>query len=186
MLIGLSGKIGSGKSTVADLMKLRKREYQIKAFAHKVKEITSLMTGVSLGACYSQEGKNTYLKDWGMTVGEFQQKLGTEAIRNNLHPDAWVLALFSDYTDNQHWIITDVRFPNEAVAIKSRGGILVRMEGDPVGVRANSKRDLNHASETSLDNYDHWDYIIQNTSTLQALEAEVFEFVTDQRWRDKI
>ena len=78
-----------------------------------------------------------------MTVRELFQKIGTDAIRNNVHQDAWVNALMTDYkpdkfyskhearsvsTSFPNWIITDVRFPNEVKAIKSRKGILIKVE----------------------------------------------------------
>ena len=181
MLIGISGKIGSGKNTVANLIMDttdNKYAWQDKAFAGKLKQITSIMTGVSIEDCYSQEGKNIFLKEWQMTVGEFQQKLGTDAVRMNLHQNAWVITLFADYNPGySNWIITDVRFTNEAKAIKKRDGLLIRVEGDPAGIAANSGRDLNHASETGLDSWSPWDFMIDNTGTIDELNEQVKEFV---------
>ena len=77
--------------------------------------------------------------DWDMTYREFLQKLGTEAMRDGLHTNVWVNALFADYIPHKkeggfqrsvkdtngipydfeyeveypNWIITDMRFPNE-------------------------------------------------------------------------
>ena len=63
--------------------------------------------------------------------------------------------------NQSNWIITDVRFPNEAQAIKDRGGILIRINRDN-GTRA---IDVNaHLSETALDDYDGFDYVIDNDS----------------------
>ena len=66
------------------------------------------------------------------------QIIGTEYIRDKVHPNAWVNALFSDYRDkvdfdnnlpkSSSWIITDMRFPNELEAVKSRGGITIRVD----------------------------------------------------------
>ena len=121
--------------------------------------------------------------EWGgMTVREFLQKLGTEAVRNNLHTNAWVNATFADYETTypvydkeralvippttKKWIITDVRFPNEAQAIKDRGGVLIRVNrpGIPVG---------EHPSEIALDDYYGWDFIVHNDKTLADLELTV-------------
>lgn len=84
-----------------------------------------------------------------LTPRKILQLLGTEAGRNIIHPNIWVNALFSDYIDKyrglsiinaetkkevakyaeneSHWIITDVRFPNELKAVKDRGGISIRI-----------------------------------------------------------
>lgn len=71
------------------------------------------------------------------------------------------------------WIISDVRFPNEAKAIKDRGGILIRIERDYV-LRGGPEDPKNqHPSETALDYFEDWDYIIQNDSTVENLIQKV-------------
>jgi hypothetical protein len=65
--------------------------------------------------------------------------------------------MFSSYNDNENYIIDDVRFKNEADIIKEKGGILIRLEGDPKGIRAKDLRDPNHISEIALDDYDKFD-----------------------------
>lgn len=171
-IIGIHGKIGSGKDTLADYIVQNNDSFKKKSFAFKLKYMTSFLTGIELEDCFTQEGKNTYMPEWGMTVGEFQQKLGTEGMRKGVHENGWVLALFSEYNpDNyeENWIVTDVRFPNEAQAILDRGGILVKLEGDPAKIRANSSRDMNHPSETSLDDWKKWNYVYTNDGSLEDL-----------------
>lgn len=79
-----------------------------------------------------------------LTPRKLLQLLGTECGRQIIHPNIWVNALFADYKgiDNPlekghpeewgkpNWIITDVRFPNEAQAIKDRGGVVIRVNRD--------------------------------------------------------
>ena len=77
-----------------------------------------------------------------LTPRKLLQLLGTECGRDIIHPNIWVNALFADYKLSKplgleghdwsegnlpKWIITDVRFPNEAQAIKDRGGIVIRV-----------------------------------------------------------
>lgn len=71
-----------------------------------------------------------------------------------------------------NWIITDVRFPNEAKAIKQREGINIRLQrgGD---YDIDNKQ---HESETALDNYE-FDYIIDNNYTIEALIEQVREIL---------
>lgn len=124
-----------------------------------------------------------------MTVREFLQKLGTEGLRNGVHENIWVNALMADYKRPSHWedrfyrngvisgreevwgdlpnwIITDTRFPNEAQAIKDKGGIIIRTDRPNVGPKNN------HASETSLDNW-QFDYKIWNGSDVFSLISSV-------------
>lgn len=172
MIISISGKIGSGKDTFADMIITKDSRFVKRSFANKLKQIGSILTNTNLDDWFTQEGKNINLPTWGMTIGQFQQKLGTEAIRNGLHTNAWVLALFADYDSTKDfWIVTDMRFENEAKAVKKANGHLIRINGDPAKVRENSTRDLSHPSETSLDQYNGFDEIIDNIETLQHLEA---------------
>jgi hypothetical protein len=99
-----------------------------------------------------------------MTARSLLQIVGTDAMRDQLHENVWVNALFADYNENSRWIITDVRFPNEAEAIKKHGGIVIRINRD---VDTN-----NHLSETALDDYE-FDYVIDNNSDMYKLALDV-------------
>lgn len=74
------------------------------------------------------------------------------------------------------WIITDVRFPNEADAIRERGGIIIRVNrkhgyNTPDGKWKEMPINY-HESETALDNYD-FDYVIENDTTIAELKEKV-------------
>jgi hypothetical protein len=112
-----------------------------------------------------------------MSVREFLQKLGTEAMREGLHTNVWVNALFADYKppkmsqyNPSNWIITDMRFPNEMEAVVARGGITIRVvrPGTSVGT---------HPSETALDDA-HFDHVISNDGTIEDLIERVRQILT--------
>lgn len=67
-----------------------------------------------------------------------------------------------------NWIITDVRFPNEAKAITDRGGILIKVVRPETDHLAG-----NHKSETALDDYVDWDVVIHNDSDIDNLIEKV-------------
>lgn len=168
MIIALSGKLQSGKDTLARYLLELLPGYEPKQFAEKLKLIVSIMTGAPLRDMATAEGKQRYLPAWKMTVGEMLQRVGTDAVRNHVHVDGWVLATFAYYTPQSNWIITDCRFPNEAEAVKSRGGILIRVNR---ARRDTAGRDTNHPSETALDNYAGWDFTVDNNGTLEDLQT---------------
>ena len=213
-IIGISGKIGTGKYTVAKLIniicknpdfsdatvehfyhngKFISNTWDVKKFAGKLKHIASILTGIPEYKFEDQEFKKALLgPEWGntstntplnsiepfkdiefnnlMSVREFLQKLGTEAMRKGLHDNTWVNALFASYYSGSRWIITDVRFENEADAIRSRKGLLIRM------VRNNAEVNSDHPSEIGLDKYEFDVYLINN-GTLQDLIPKVRELV---------
>lgn len=160
-IIGIAGLAGSGKDTVGEAIvafgKFERENWEIKKFATELKRIASILTGYKIQDFESQEFKNAKLgPEWGdMTVRDMLQKIGTEAMRDNLHPDVWVNALFSTYGYNSRWIITDVRFPNEVERIKQHNGTLIKVVRP--GVVA-----LDHYSEKALDDFDGWDHVINN------------------------
>lgn len=102
-----------------------------------------------------------------LTVRSFLQKLGTESVRNGLHHNTWINALFADFTEDSKWIITDVRYPNEYEAIKQRGGVMIRVN------RGEQSKDA-HISETALDDF-KFDYTINNNGSLDELKENVSE-----------
>ena len=231
MLIGISGKMGSGKNLVCTIIQgltaAKKhnienpsfewiKKYYInsiweqKAFAGKLKQTASLLTGIPVEKFEDQEFKNTQLgEEWWYFQGRngslmsynkdskrsdedlikttprlLLQIIGTECIRDKVHPNAWVNALFADYKYEIHrsevptraagfidqhvypnWIITDMRFPNELEAVKSRGGITIRVTR--TGIHTPKIEDL-HPSETALDNAE-FDYYIDNSGTIEDL-----------------
>lgn len=173
IIIGISGKVGSGKDTVAHFIKQHDPSFQSKAFAYKLKKIVSLLAGCDFELTLTQEGKNVYIEQFGKTVGEMLQQVGTDALRDNFDKNVWINGLFTDLKPGHNYIITDVRFKNEADALKAKGGYLVRVNRPINPIAENSGRDLKHPSETDLDDYAHFDAIIENKGTLDDLEYTV-------------
>jgi hypothetical protein len=175
--------------------------YEIKKYAYKLKQIASLLTGVPIENFESHEFKDTvmgeewwYFKFGGIktsyighehwdktnafsklfkpTYRQFIQQLGTESLRNNCHPDVHVNALFADYEkEYSKWLITDLRFINEAERIVKENGILLRVINENIPIPENE-----HISEKELDDY-NFHYTIYNNGTLEELELEVKKFL---------
>lgn len=173
IVCGVSGKIGSGKTTLCEYIVRQHGTCLVRNFADRLKEEVAMHLDIDLSLCYSHDGKNTPLPEYGdgMTIGTFLQKWGT--MLRELHPDIWINAVQSwlrqqiaarspDDDDDEKLIVLigDVRFPNEVAWIKRIGGFVVRLEGDPGGIRARSSRDLAHVSETALDAYTAWDAVL--------------------------
>jgi hypothetical protein len=198
MIIGINGKIGSGKDTIGEIIQglcltNKNQTFEIKKFAGKLKQIGSLLTSIPVEKFEDQEFKKLPMGlEWEMTYREFLQKLGTEAMRDGLHTNVWVNALFADYIRNDdkliriteenleewqegeypNWIITDMRFPNEMKAVAEREGVTIRVvrPGTVVG---------NHPSEVALDDA-KFDYEILNDGSIEVLVQKVREILTKE------
>lgn len=180
---------------------------------------------------YNATGRHTYNLKESMksniicvkpTPRMLLQEIGTNLFRDKLHPDCWINATLSDYTpincDNladvleeihqlgrvvmPDWVITDLRFPNEAKAIKSKDGITIRINRPkyPHGIykigencytgsigmenfdKALKKEAgiVEHESETALDDYE-FDYVIENNGTIDDLIEKVKEILIKEK-----
>ena len=107
-VIGISAKAGGGKDTAYELLKksLDERGYRITrlAFADVLKEALGIILGFDVERLkwdYDYKQGNT-LDDGspdpacemlGMNRRVIMQRSGTEAMRQGLHPDIWIIAL---------------------------------------------------------------------------------------------
>ena len=132
------------------------------AFADKLKECASIILGVPRFMFESGEFKESFTslplsnkEGEPMTNREFLQYFGTEVGRS-IDKDLWIKALMYSYGRDKesHWIVPDVRFPNEADAIRNAGGVLWKIERDGSGAG-------NHISEKLIDDI-MVDIIIEN------------------------
>ena len=179
MIIGISGKAGSGKDTAAKMLEVlyanpdisyedftNKRyknfaDIQIVHFADSLKETAQVLFRIGEWETNTQEGKKTTINWIGKTVRELLQGIG-QGLRDAIDPNLWVKILFANTEGWSNYIIADVRYPNEVYAIKKRNGVLIRIDRKGAGAG-------NHSSETALDNYKEWDVHIENNGSIENL-----------------
>ena len=176
MLIAICGHKFSGKSTVARLLH-NATGYEIVSFADKLKDITCILSGCTREDLEDYEFKENklvpaYLRPYCLnaekpTFRAFLQHCGSEVMRG-VNDDIWIDCTLSNCEENV--IVSDCRFPNEAKAVKERGGIVIKV------VRPDVKASDSHQSETLIDEIDA-DYLIWNATTLENLGANVDSLV---------
>ena len=177
MVIGISGKIRSGKSRVAKtiigILKENGKYGVVKSFAQPLYEIISEMYDNDIDTIKKDKQDklpvyiNTRQTPSGFRISSYReilQIIGTGA-RNYGDIDIWVNALFgcnnekiTNYLGNNKgavWIIDDLRFPNEAKRIKECNGILIRVERE-------KHQPNEHTIENSLNDWKDWDLVIEN------------------------
>lgn len=162
-LIGLSGKIGSGKDTLASMIRDIEPKYYITSFANNLKRVVGIITGTSLENNTSRKGKSIIPEGFDETLGRFQQIIGEE-MKKIISPDVWIKSVENNRMPYK--IISDVRFPDEVDYIKKSGGLVIRIVRD--GSLVDDGRARDHISETALDDYD-FEYVINNNGTFDDL-----------------
>ncbi len=169
-IIGLSGKIGTGKSTLADLLSRHLPGWLRMSFAGVLKAECAHVFGYPEEWGYSEDGKAMEISaphdllpwlgtDKGViTVREALQLYGD--FQRSHEPDYFVTrlaqAVDSLPDDCPGVLVDDVRFPNEAEMVRERG-MLVRVmvyQGWQPGAHAG------HRSETALDDYPDFHVIV--------------------------
>lgn len=176
--IGISGWARAGKDTIADHM-VEQHGYLKMSLASPMKDAlyaldpritvnevqsTSLRIGIDI---YGWEG----IKERSPHIRGLLQRLGTEVGREQWGEDFWVDMALDRIPDGAKVVFADVRFPNEANAIKELGGEVWRVE------RINSGAANEHISEHALDDYT-FDHKILNYNGLQSLYATVDTILT--------
>ena len=162
MIIGLIGYAQSGKDTVAEIL-VNKYGFNRKAFADNIRKFLYEMNydGVrfavdSVGWDRAKQMPN---------IREALQNAGVAA-RTILGEDVWVDAVMKEIDSYSNYVITDVRFKNEATTLKLLGAELWRIERPGVGP-VNQ-----HISETELEGLSA-DRTLLNGGTLDELEMLV-------------
>jgi lambda repressor-like predicted transcriptional regulator len=209
-IISVSGKINSGKDTVAEIIKdlSIEKNWEVKKWAGKLKEVASILTGISKEKFEDQEFKKTKLNsEWDkpiyfrgefigtepMKVRDFLQLLGTDAIRNGLHSDTWVNALMSEYkTINLPGMTVinkmyDVEPEKFWIITDTRfpNELAAAKQHNAITIKvirnSNNTIGLAHSSETSLDHITDWDYVIENNGTLEDLRNMVYDILQTEQ-----
>jgi hypothetical protein len=175
LLIGLSGYAGSGKDEAAAALVVG--GWRRDAFADRLRSFLYALdpwVTVSVDVGVARLSKLVDAYGWDRAKRTFPeirrllQRCGTEAGRQVLGAQVWVNALMNDFDpENEALVVTDVRFPNEADAIREAGGVLVRIERPGVGPHTDPGGWV-HESDVALDHYD-FDVTVKNDGTIEEL-----------------
>jgi len=174
MIIGFGHRAQSGKDAAAEHL-IKKYGFTRRAFGDALKEGAAAIFGIPLNDFYDGVKKEQVDHFWGQTLRFILQKVGTECMRNGYDQQVWVQAVRRHIMNNPNihdWVVPDVRFANEAKAIKDWGGVVVCMTRPGAGGDTNVGIPQ-HPSEVALDNFTGWDQHILNNGTLEDLYDKV-------------
>lgn len=180
MIIGLSGVAQAGKDTAGKI--LVERGFTRFAFADALKELYYNVDPLVTPYAHVSEIVDAAGWEAAKTYPEVRrglQRLGTEGGRSVLGEDIWVIVLFDrmNRDGNSNFVITDMRFPNEAEAIERNDGWTVRVLRESAGLAGDAAR---HSSETALDGWS-FDYVLDNNGSIEDLEENVDKMLEHMR-----
>lgn len=159
LLIGITGRAGAGKSTVARMLSADYAFTEL-ALAEPILDMLCALfatAGID-GAWAVERSLKEQPTQLGYSYRHLAQTLGTEWGRH-LHPDFWLrvlaLRLQSAELATENIVVSDIRFPNEADFITARGGVIVRVLRRPLEETPGSTPRFSptrpHASESHTD-----------------------------------
>lgn len=188
MILGLTGKAGAGKNTVARILAELYAPVVEVSFAAKLKQSFAALMDCDVETL--ERSKNDPSKQYAFiitrgadfplvasigTVREMLQRYGTEAHRDIFGADFWLdaaLPVHAHYDETTIYVVTDVRFPNEVERVRALGGKIARVDGPDTDTGT-------HASERVPDGSD---YVIDNRERgdgFEALRVQLDDLLTE-------
>lgn len=183
MIIGLSGYARSGKDTVAQIL-VDNYGFTRLAFADKIKE---LLVEINPKIHYPFHSFNlrdiVFANGWDYAksepeIRELLQNLGVGA-RKVFGENHWIVETFKNLDNDKNYVVTDVRFTNEAKWIKEiYNGHIWRVERP--GISAVN----DHISEHDLNIW-NFDSLIDNSGSIEDL-ADIIAYDMESLYGDNI
>lgn len=142
MIVGLMGYAGAGKSEVAKILRQRHGFVTPHIKAPMAEMLRTLLRHVghdeaSCDRYINGDLKRAVIPELGVTPTHAQQTLGTEwgrrCIRDSLWLDIWCREVDPALACGGRVALESCRFPDEAAAIRARGGLLVEVRRPGVG-----------------------------------------------------
>jgi hypothetical protein len=165
MLIGVTGKAGSGKDAFAKYF-IDQQRFAKYALADPIKRMIEAGFNIGPAAWEDRAVKEKEIEWLGRSLRYLAQTLGTEWGRMLVHPDIWLLLAEQRRLQVNNLIITDVRFDNEAEWMLSKGGTLFEIVRD-----AQEMDNAGHASEKGVSS-SLIAHTVQNFGTISDLRRK--------------
>lgn len=164
-IIGFAAPAGGGKDTAGHHL-VNRYGFTRLSFATPMYKALEAM---GFGWPQNIAEKEEIIPDVGVTWRHLAQTLGTEWGRMQVHPDLWrILAqrVLDTHPESQ-FVLTDVRFENEADFVRANDGLIVHIQGRSLGT-GNDK----HASEQRLK-VQEGDSVLVNDKTIESLHTAI-------------
>lgn len=172
MLVGLGHRSGTGKDTLAGIL-VREHGFVRLAFADALKDF---MTAI---APYLDREVSDAIADLGLeeakrsvtSVREAMDHMGS-AIHARLGSQVLIQAVMRriDRERVGRFVVSDVRTEAEVRAVRTRGGMLVRVDRPDAAV-------VHNRYEDALSGFAQWDRVVVNDGRMSDLEVQAADLV---------
>ena len=165
----ISGKARSGKGEVSKIISdyYKDKKSIIISFGHYIKDYAKRVS------------------DWNgdedTKPRELLQQLGIELIKNKIDDKLFIRRIKEDIEVFSYFydiiIVNDARLLDEIESLKSSysDSIVIKVKNKNENNLTTSQK--NHITETDLDNYKYFDYIIENNGSKEDLKKQVEEIL---------
>lgn len=181
MIVGLSGVRGSGKDVAAHFL-VKNHGFTRVALADPMRDILYAMNPiVSTSGDRLQNIVDTF--GWDAAKRSYPEArrlmvaFGTEGGREVLYPDFWIdtaKRLHPDLTKpNSRYVVTDIRFPNEAQWVIRTGGVVCWISRPGIEIESTG-----HKTEQGLAR-PYADIEVLNDGTPEDLGSELYARITN-------
>lgn len=168
-IIGLTGKISSGKDTTADYI-CDVYGYTKYSLSSPIKQGLSVMFNIPLDTLNDRYLKESIDERFNKTYRYMLQTLGTEWARNMIDTDIFTKLAYDRIKDIDKVVISDIRFDNEAKFIKDLGGHIIQL------YRYNSVQS-HHSSELGISK-SLIDFKLNNNGTKHNLYTNIDSIIS--------
>lgn len=163
-IIALMGVAGSGKTVVA--RRLEHYGFARTRFAAPIKMMLKIGLGLTDAQLDGDQKAQPIHDLGGASARTMMQTLGTEWGRRMIHNDLWANAWKRHVASmTGRIVVDDLRFPNEAKAVREMGGVIWRIYRPGLVT-------MDHASERSQRDIED-DLLLNNATSLTDLEKSV-------------
>ncbi len=168
----VGGKARSGKDTISDFMEEELKNQNKKVCRLQISSYIKYYATKYFGWDGREETKP---RDLLINIGTniIREKIDENFHINRLLQDIEVLSYFFDY-----FIVSDIRFPVEIEKVKEKYDDVVTIKMIRESDELNSSQKENR-TETSLDNYNDFDYIINNNDSLDTLKNKALNVLRE-------
>lgn len=199
MIIGLSGKAGSGKDTLADVL-VSEYNYTKYSFSDNLKSTLAELFELDIDIFYDRSLKDTLFDTPIMLTEDIEKKLlniaETQLKQELIFPKLKTREFISPremmqivgtevfrHWDTNYWVnlidlspsdnivITDARMPNERELVRTLGGTTILVKRPQI-IDPNKPESDCHSTENTLGEESEYDCIINNDTSKYGLERQ--------------